>query len=187
MSFPCTLILHDLIVHSSWHRFYEPLRSQGKKLVAPAITSSSNQGQGLSWLDQFVAACSGCHFDAFAFHPYAPDAAAVKGSIDYFVTYKGTAVPMLSIGLMHVLTPLYTPSGGKYTPVWITEFGRSPDTVGSAGGADFVRSMLSYLDGNNKVQRYAYLARFDANGVNQQRDLQNADGSKTALGNAYVA
>lgn len=72
----------------SWKQYFEPLRSQGKKLVAPAITSSSNQGQGLSWLDEFVAACNGCHFDAYAFHPYAPDANAVKGSVDYFVNYK---------------------------------------------------------------------------------------------------
>ena len=91
---PCSnelLIL--LLLHSfSWKQYFEPLRSQGKKLVAPAITSSSNQGQGLSWLDQFIEACSGCHFDAYAFHPYAPDAAAVKGSVDYFIKYKSECI-----------------------------------------------------------------------------------------------
>ena len=76
---------------------------------------------------------------------------------------------------------------GKYTPAWITEFGRSPETVFSGGGADFLRSVIQYLDGESKVERYAYLARFDPNGVNDQRDLQNADGSKTSLGNVYVS
>ncbi|PWN38607.1 uncharacterized protein FA14DRAFT_160062 [Meira miltonrushii] len=150
---------------SLWKQYFEPLRSQGKKLVAPAITSSSNQGQGLSWLDEFVAACSGCHFDAYAFHPYASNADAVQGSVNYFVNYKN----------------------GAYTPAWITEFGRSPDTVSNAGGAQFIQSVINYLDSEPRVQRYAYLARFDPNSVNVQRDLQNADGSKTALGNVYVS
>lgn len=76
---------------------------------------------------------------------------------------------------------------GKYTPAWITEFGRSPETVFAGGGADFLRSVIQYLDGESKVERYAYLARFDPNGVNGERDLQNADGSKTSLGNVYVS
>lgn len=47
--------------------------------------------------------------------------------------------------------------------------------------------MIQYLDGEPKVQRYAYLARFDPNAVNGERDLQNADGSKTSLGKVYVS
>lgn len=52
---------------NTWKTWIQPLKAQGKKLVAPAITSSTNQGQGLSWLDQFVAACDGCTFDGEVF------------------------------------------------------------------------------------------------------------------------
>lgn len=78
-------------------------------------------------------------------------------------------------------------SDGKYTPAWITEFGRSPDTVSNGGGDQFIKSVINYLDNEPRVERYAYLARFDPNNVNTQRDLQNADGSKTALGNVYIS
>lgn len=85
------------------------------------------------------------------------------------------------------LTLLLSILDGAYTPAWITEFGRSPDTVSNAGGDTFIRDVINYLDNEPRVQRYAYLARFDPNSVNVQRDLQNGDGSKTALGNVYVS
>lgn len=89
-------LIRYLLMFCSWRQYFEPLRAQGKKLVAPAITSSNNQGQGLSWLDQFIDACSGCHFDAYAFRPYASDAAAVKGSVDYFIKYKSECLRFFS-------------------------------------------------------------------------------------------
>lgn len=83
-----------------WRQYFEPLRAQGKKLVAPGVTSSTENGKGLSWLDAFVGLCQGCHFDAFAFHPYAQDAAAVQGSIDYVAS--------------------------KYSPLWVSLLSFSP-------------------------------------------------------------
>jgi len=65
-----------------WKQYFNPLGAQGKKLVAPSITSSTEAGKGFDWLDQFMSACDGCQIDALAYHPYAPDAATINGLID---------------------------------------------------------------------------------------------------------
>jgi len=44
------------------------------KKALPAITSSTNPGQGLDWLKQFVDACAGqCFFDYINLHHYGPN------------------------------------------------------------------------------------------------------------------
>ena len=43
------------------------------KRALPAITSSTNAGQGLDWLQQMVKACAGCTFDYINLHWYGPD------------------------------------------------------------------------------------------------------------------
>lgn len=175
-------------------------KAQGKKLVAPAITSSGNQGQGISWLDQFIDACSGCTFDgeyleahrkrarksdmfwrrsffsfffllsfsspAYAFHPYAASATDVINSAAYFTSYQN----------------------GKYTPAWITEFGRDASTVNNGGGAQFITDVINAFEGSAPIQRYAYIAKI-AGSFNAQRDLQVDESSTqlTDLGNAYQA
>jgi hypothetical protein len=143
-----------------WKQYFEPLRAQGKKLVAPAVTSGVGSGLGLDWLDQFVAACTGCTFDAYAFHPYSNNAASVQGSIDSFVAYKNKT----------------------YNPVWITEFGRDAYNYNASGGLAFMKSMLPYLEAKKEVQKYAYIAST----YNSHRDLQTTTGALTAMGKLYI-
>lgn len=151
---------------SLWKQYFEPLRSQGKKLVAPAVTSGVGSGLGLDWLDQFFAACNGgCTVDAYAFHPYAADPASVQGSIKSFIQWKG----------------------GAYTPVWITEFGRDAANVDNGSGVDFINGMLPFLENTPQVERYAYIARVFQNSFDPNRDLQDTTGALTAMGRAYIA
>lgn len=140
------------------------MRAQGKKLVAPAVTSGSGSGLGLDWIDKFVAACSGCTFDAYAFHPYAATSDEVQGSIDYWTSYKN----------------------GAYNPVWITEFGRDAADIDDTSGVDFMNAMLPYLDNNANVQRYAYIARVYKDSYDANRDLQDTSGALTAMGQTYI-
>ncbi|UZJ54107.1 hypothetical protein CBS101457_003427 [Exobasidium rhododendri] len=157
--------LSPTVAAALWKQYFEPLRSQGKLLVAPAVTSGVGSGLGLDWLDQFVAACNGgCTFDAYAFHPYAADPASVQGSIDAFTSYKG----------------------GKYTPVWITEFGRDGNNNNKAGGPAFIKSMVTYLEAKTEVHKYAYIARIYNSTYNPHRDLQDTKGALTAMGRAYI-
>lgn len=146
---------------SLWKQYIQPLRTSTRKLVAPAVTSSSNAGQGYSWLKEFIAACSGCTFDAYAFHPYAQDAAAVQGSIDY----------MLGQGIK---------------PLWVTEFNVDGSHLAN-GGSGFVTSMVKYFNGKSTsdVARYSMIARVNKDTSVAGQDLQNADGSLNAEGTTY--
>lgn len=150
---------------SLWKQYFEPLRSSGKKLVAPAVTSGVGNGLGLSWLDEFVAACDGCTFDAYAFHPYANDYQSVQGSIDSWTSYKN----------------------GAYNPVWITEFGRDANDIDDTSGSDFLNQMIPYLENKAEVERYAYIARIYQNSYDANRDLQDTTGALTAMGNTYIS
>ena len=57
---------------ASWYKQY--INPLAIKKALPAITSSSNSGQGLDWLQQMVNACGGgCYFDYITLHWYGPD------------------------------------------------------------------------------------------------------------------
>ncbi|PWN40190.1 hypothetical protein IE81DRAFT_325803 [Ceraceosorus guamensis] len=48
-----------------WQQYIQPLKNQGKKLVAPSVSAAQGDNLGEAWLDAFVAACQGCTFDAY--------------------------------------------------------------------------------------------------------------------------
>ncbi|KAG6847710.1 hypothetical protein H0H93_006396, partial [Arthromyces matolae] len=41
-----------------WKQYIQPLQSQGYSLISPA---PSNAASGVTWLQQFLAVCNGCH------------------------------------------------------------------------------------------------------------------------------
>lgn len=44
-------------------QYIQPLKAKGYKLVSPAFTYGGAPA-GIAWMDAFVAACTGCTFDA---------------------------------------------------------------------------------------------------------------------------
>ena len=53
------------------------MEATGKKLVSPAVA----MGDGIEWMDKFMAACTGCKIDAIAIHLYEQ----YYGGVDYWV------------------------------------------------------------------------------------------------------
>ncbi|KAL2358346.1 hypothetical protein BJ546DRAFT_834327, partial [Cryomyces antarcticus] len=104
---------------------------QGKaKLGAPAVTNGGG-AMGLTWMKNFMTACSGCQIDFVAIHWY--DSAT---NIAYFKDHVTNATAM---------------AGGK--PVWITEFGASGT---DAQVNTFLQTVLPWLDQQSSIERYAY-------------------------------
>ncbi|TKA74891.1 hypothetical protein B0A49_07886, partial [Cryomyces minteri] len=104
---------------------------QGKaKLGAPAVTNGGG-AMGLTWMKNFMTACSGCQIDFVAIHWY--DSAT---NIAYFKNHVTNATAM---------------AGGR--PVWITEFGASGT---DAEVNTFLQTVLPWLDQQPSIERYAY-------------------------------
>ena len=104
-------------------------------LGSPAITNSGTDGEGVSWLKEWVSACDGsCKYSFCAAHWYSP-----ADSSDF----------------LNYVTEVYEACGNK--PVWITEFaptGASDDEISS-----FLEEVQDALDNNSTysfVERYAY-------------------------------
>ncbi|KAF8644421.1 hypothetical protein AX16_008481 [Volvariella volvacea WC 439] len=88
-----------------WRQYIEPLKAQGVRLGAPAIT---NAPWGRPWLADFLAACTGCSIDFIPFHWYGE-------GIGSFYDY---------IWQMHGQFPNW--------PLWVTEFAStSQDDAGT--------------------------------------------------------
>lgn len=102
---------------------------------SPAITNSGTDGEGTSWLKEWVSACGGeCKYSFCAAHWYSP-----ADSSDF----------------LNYVSEVYEACGNK--PVWITEFaptGATDDEVSS-----FLEEVQDALDNNSTysfVERYAY-------------------------------
>lgn len=65
---------------AAWKQYIQPFAGK-VKLVSPAVTNGAAP-MGLTWLDNFMSACSGCTIDAVAIHIY--DSAT---NVDYFKNY----------------------------------------------------------------------------------------------------
>ncbi|TFK47667.1 hypothetical protein OE88DRAFT_1636462 [Heliocybe sulcata] len=152
---------------AAWYKQYINPLAVAKAL--PAVTSSTNSGQGLSWLDSFLSACSGCYYDYINLHWYGP-------SFSAFQSYIQSA---------HSRYP-----NAKFV---ITEFAM---TQGSAQDqANFLEQAMSFLNGANYVSMYSYFVA-TATSLEQTNDagavtaapnsaLFNADGSLTVVGQRY--
>ncbi|EIW85402.1 hypothetical protein CONPUDRAFT_98422 [Coniophora puteana RWD-64-598 SS2] len=154
---------------ASWYQQYiNPLQI---KKALPAVTSSSNAGQGLDWLSQMISACGGnCYYDYINLHWYGPD-------FPTFQNYVESA---------HNRFP--------NTQIVITEFALQNPSGGQGAQVDFFKQAFSFLDGASYVQLYfpfvatspALFQQNDAAGagyVGTGSCLYNNDGSPSAAGN----
>lgn len=91
---------------------------------------------GLSWLTNFMDACSDCTIDFCPIHWY--DSAS---NVDYFKSYMAEA---------------QTACGGR--PIWITEFGA---TGSDSEVATFLETVIPWLDEQDYIHRYAYFMAED--------------------------
>jgi hypothetical protein len=106
------------------------------QLGSPAVTNGGSP-MGLTWLGNFLTACTGCQVDFVCIHWYnGGDAAAFMAYIDQ----------------------AYTAGGNR--PLWITEFQGEGD---AAAQNAFLETVLPQLDASPKVARYAYFMASDGN------------------------
>ncbi|KAG8160133.1 hypothetical protein KVR01_009669 [Diaporthe batatas] len=106
------------------------------RLGSPAITNSGTDGEGVSWLKQWVSACNNeCKYDFCAAHWYSP------ADSSNFLNY---------------VTQVHEACGTDKT-VWITEF--APTGADDATISSFLREVQDALDNNSTysfVERYSY-------------------------------
>lgn len=106
------------------------------RLGSPAITNSGTDGEGVSWLKQWVSACNDqCQFSFCAAHWYSP------ASSSDFLSY---------------VTQVHEACGTDKT-VWITEF--APTGADDATISSFLEEVQDQLDNNSTysfVERYSY-------------------------------
>ncbi|KAJ7609462.1 hypothetical protein FB45DRAFT_1066864 [Roridomyces roridus] len=139
------------------------------KKALPAVTASTQPGQGLDWLNQFIAACAGqCFFDYINLHHYG-------ASFQQFQDYVNAA---------HAQFP--------NNQIVITEFAlQAPAT--QADQVAYYKQAISFLDGASFVEMYfpfvatspSLFTANDAGGaafVGTGSTLFNDDGSVSAVG-----
>ncbi|KAK2624260.1 hypothetical protein QTJ16_006210 [Diplocarpon rosae] len=106
------------------------------KLVSPAVTNGGAP-MGLTWLESFMTACTGCTIDAVAIHWYnGGDAAAFK----------------------EYMAKAYTAGGNR--PLWITEF-QAPGSTEEQ--KTFLTEVMAWMDATSYIERYAYFMVADGN------------------------
>lgn len=110
------------------------------KLVSPAVTSSTNQGQGLSWFQEFMGHCASCDISVLAVHWYGDSVEDLKSFIQRAVK---------------------TAADYNLSEVWLTEFARNADINGitpqtEGAAAAFVHQATTYLDSQANLTRYSY-------------------------------
>lgn len=112
--------------------------SEEVKVMSPAVTSSTVEGMGLSWMAQFLGKCSTCNIAGMVVHWYG-------SSVEELETFISEAVN--------------TASRYGLSEIWITEFALDVDTNGisdlSAAKA-FIDEALPLLERHSKITRYSY-------------------------------
>ncbi len=104
------------------------------KLVSPAVTNGQSP-MGLTWLGNFIDACSTCTIDAIALHWYN------GGTAEDFISYIEKA---------------YAAGGNR--PIWVTEFQASGTSDEQAA---FLETVMPWMDSSDMVERYAYFMASD--------------------------
>ncbi|KAK3175039.1 hypothetical protein OEA41_002285 [Lepraria neglecta] len=125
-------------VVQGWNTYFA---GKSASKVSPATTNDiQTQGKGLSYMSEFLGACTGCHFDALAFHYYGP------GSD--LTTLKNTVSAYQKLQQQYGIAEL-----------WITEMAPTDGPSSSE-----ITSMLSFLDSSG-VDRYAFNGLNTGSGV----------------------
>lgn len=130
-------------------------------LVSPAVTSSTNSGEGLDWMKSFLEDCTSCEVSALAVHWYGSEISELKSFVNEAIELAN------DYGL---------------SEVWLTEFGLDTDESGItdlATAATFVKEASEWLENQSDVTRYAYF--YCAN------DYMLTDSVANEVGNAYVS
>lgn len=128
---------------ASYYKNYITPYAGKAKLISPAVSSSTNDGQGLSWMNSFLSSCSSCELSGLAVHWYG-------NNIDEFKTFVQQAID--------------TASSYSLSEVWITEFALASDVNGIADESatnSFVSDAITYLDSQSAVTRYSYFMAAD--------------------------
>ncbi|KAF5370125.1 hypothetical protein D9758_001226 [Tetrapyrgos nigripes] len=146
-----------------WKQYIQPLKSQGYKLVSPAVTSDPAAKQ---WMKQFFDACDGCTFDAQAVHWYDTSFENLQSFLEGY----------------HDMFNL---------PIWLTEFAYQSFTGGAQGDLatiqNFMGQATSWMDSQPWVEYYCWFgAMHDMQNVNAANQLMASNGGLTALGAQFV-
>ena len=127
---------------------------------APGVLQGASD---FSWLNDFLTACNGlgCKVGFIVIHWYgsATDTNAVQ-------SFKTTVTQAISVA--------------KGKPVWVDNF---LATGTNAAQQQFLGQMVPWLEGNARVQRYAYVSPFKSSGT----VVLNGDGSVRSLGQYYAS
>lgn len=122
-------------------QYMNPFAGQAR-ISTPAITNSGADGEGISWLQEFISDCGGkCSYDFAAVHWYSNNG-------DDFLTH---------LEAVHNATGL---------PVWVTEFAPIGTEVGDY--ATWVAQVCHTIDTDPKyefVERYSYFMIAEGNTV----------------------
>ncbi|KAJ5935163.1 hypothetical protein N7466_004710 [Penicillium verhagenii] len=148
-------------VAAGYYKQYITPYSGSAKLISPAVTSSTTDGEGLSWLEEFMTDCSSCNITGLAVHWYGD-------SIDEFTSFVQEAVT--------------TAANYDLEEVWVTEFALTADISGvsdQSTTADFVTQAVTWMDSQANVTRYAYFMCADG--------YLLSDDSLNSVGSAYTS
>ena len=134
---------------SGWGTYFSGLSASK---CSPATTNDiTTQGKGLSWMTEFLEACTGCKFDALAFHYYGvgSDLTALTNTIQaYQKLQQQYGIPEL----------------------WIPEMAPTDQP-----SSDEVKAMLAVLDNPaNGVTRYAFNGLNTGSGIQLAGDIASA-------------
>lgn len=127
---PAQANLSPAAAAAAYKTYMQPLAGSAK-LCAPSVTNSGTDGQGLSWLSEFLDACTDCQIDCINIHWY--DSAE---NTEYFKSHIEDAT---------------TIANGK--PIYVSEFGAtgSDEQISS-----FLQEVMPYMDSNSNIAGYAY-------------------------------
>ncbi|KAH7889902.1 hypothetical protein F5I97DRAFT_608395 [Phlebopus sp. FC_14] len=166
--------IDPVIAASLWIEYIQPLKANGVRVGAPAVSSSSS---GMPWLAQFLESCTGCTFDFVPLHWYGDGCTAFS---DYITSF-------------HEQFPSW--------PLWVTEFastnadvsGEWHDVAASTWYPDlfpavveeFCAQSIALLDSLEWIEGYAWFA-FYRQTPGSFYNLLDANGQPNVLGQIYL-
>jgi len=146
-----------------WKQYIQPLKQHGYFLVSPACT---NAPKGLEWMKRFMAACTGCTFDAVATHFYGTNP-------DSMIAHLNT---------------IHNTFGRQ---VWVTEFACQNFSGGAQCTQDqvwhFMKTVKAFMDSTSWMGKYfpfGYLTNMG--NVNAANRLITSSYQRTDLGGLFL-
>lgn len=143
-------------------QYVDKYASPSVKIGSPSVTNGVVNGMGLTYLSNFLGACSGCTIDFVPVHWYGcNNNCPVDQDVQMFKDQMTQAI-----------------AAAQGRPVWIPEFGR----LGSLEDQQaFLEQVLPWLDdaAQAQIERYAYFLVFDG--------YLTTGGALNQLGQIYVS